>query len=181
MIGFAGQVSPAIFSSDIPDWNHFSIIGGQEIALDWRAATQRSCTSSTDRNTKLVAFLAERVNAVLTVCGWSNESEAEKMVDGFGHKLLELASLAMRLNGFTTTGEAGELEGLVVDPESLYDAHEMSNYAEFEPSDKRRVEVGTPLDETVVCTVGLGLKWSEGDEVERLLVKPKVVLFGALR
>ena len=165
----------------IPDWNHFSITGGPGIALDWRAATQRSCTSSTDRNEKLVAFLTERVNAVLTVCGWSNESEAEKMVEGFGHKLLELASLAMRLNGFTTTGEAGELEGLVVDPESLYDAHEMSNDAPFEPSDKRRVEVGMPLDETVVCTVGLGLKWSEGEEVERLLVKPKVVLFGALR
>jgi len=102
------------------------------------------------------------------------------MVEGFEHKLLEMASLAGKLNGFTATGEAGELEGLVVDAGSLYDPEEMSNDAPFEPTNKKRVEVGMPLDETVVCTVGLGLKWSEGDEVVKLLVKPKVVLYGAL-
>jgi hypothetical protein len=117
---------------------------------------------------------------MLTVCGWSNESEAEKMVEGFDHKLLEIASLATRLNEFTATGETGQLEGLVIDSGSLYDPEEMSNDAPFEPTNRKRVEVGMPLDETVVCTVGLGLKWSEGVEVEKLLVKPKVVLFGAL-
>lgn len=102
------------------------------------------------------------------------------MVEGFEHKLVDIVSLATRLNGFTTTSEAGELEGLMADSGSLYDPQEMSNDAPFEPTDRKRVEVGMPPDETVVCTVGLGLKWSEGDEVEKLLVKPKVVLFGAL-
>ena len=162
------------------DWPTFLSLDGPEIALDWRAATQRSCTSYTDRNTKLVAFLTERVNAVLTVCGWSNESEADKIVESFEHKLLEIASLAMRLNEVTATGEAGELEGLVADSGSLYDLQEMWNDAPFEPTNTKRVEVGMPLDETVVCTVGLGLRWSEGDDVERLLVKPRVVLYGAL-
>jgi hypothetical protein len=102
------------------------------------------------------------------------------MVEGFEHKLMEIASLATRLNGFTTTGEAGELEGLMTESGSLYDPLAMANDAPFEPTDRKPVEVGMPLDETVVCTVGLGLKWSEGEEVEKLLVKPKVVLFGAL-
>jgi hypothetical protein len=116
----------------------------------------------------------------LTVCGWSKESEAEKMVEGFAHKLSEIGSLAARLNGYTTTGKAGELEGLLVDSGMWYDPQEMSNDAPYEETEKSRMEAGMPPDETVVCTVRLGLKWAESDGIERLLIKPRVVLHGAL-
>jgi hypothetical protein len=126
-----------------------------------------------------VDYLREDLRTVLSVSGWSRESGVNALVEGLREKLFNLVTLALRLNTMTAIGVPGELEPILVDRESLFDWREMGD--DCAPDRSRKTDL-IPREETVVCAVALGLKWSDGSDVDmpRLLLKPRVVLDTAI-
>lgn len=151
--------------------------GGLDTALNWRKTTQQNCAPSTtrDRNSKLVDYLKEELRAVLSVSGWSSESDAEVLLESLREKLLNLVSFSLRLNTMTASGVPGEMEPILVERGSLFDWREMGDDTTRDRS--RRSDL-IPKEETVLCAVALGLRWSDGSDVDmpRLMLKPRVIL-----
>ncbi|PPQ91154.1 hypothetical protein CVT25_003059 [Psilocybe cyanescens] len=155
--------------------------GGPEIALNWKKATQQSCIPSTDRNAKLVTYLTEQVQAVLTVCGWSQQSAVEEILsDKYSRNLIGIVSQAIRLNTLTVAGEGRDVEAILVEAGRMFDPKQMQNDNPFD-SAARKVNVTSSPDEEVVCTTALGLKMEQGSagESNQILLMPKVFLNGA--
>ncbi|KAH9485814.1 hypothetical protein JR316_0002729 [Psilocybe cubensis] len=156
--------------------------GGPEIASIWKKATQQSCVPSTDRNAKLVTYLTEQIQAVLTVCGWSQQSAVDEMLrDKYSRNLAGMVSQAVRLNTLTMAGEGRDLEAILIDAGKVFDPRCMQNENPFE-SASRKLNVTAPPDEEVVCTTALGLKTvqSMAGESEQILLMPKVFLNAGL-
>jgi len=155
--------------------------GGVENALKWRKVTQQNCLPSVprDRNAKLVDFIVDEIQTLATVCGWSKESGANELIDGFRQKFFNIVALAIRLNTLTAAGVPGELEPVLAERGSLFDSRKMVD--DCSPDRSRTIEM-VHQDEQVVCAVGLGLKWADNTDVDmpQLLLKPRVLLDTAL-
>lgn len=151
------------------------------MALNWRKTTQQNCTPTIprDRNSKLVDYLKDDLRAVLNVSGWSRESDADALLESLRDKLFNLVSLALRLNTMAATGVPGELEPVWIERGSLFDWRQMAD--DCAPDRSKKTEL-IPKEETVLCAVALGLRWTDGSDVDmpRLLLKPRVVLESAI-
>jgi len=151
--------------------------------MNWRKATQHCCFPSSDRNTRLVSTIIEQLMVVLTACGWSKDSVAEQTLrTKFTQNLTDIVSQALRLNSLTTAESSGELEAVVTEPGQTFDDQRMLNDCPFDADAERPQMPRFPPEDEVVCTSALGLKWVDatGKEPDHLLLKPKVVLNGAL-
>lgn len=157
------------------------IAAGMDLALTWRKTTQQNCVPSTprDRNTKLVDYLQDDLRAVLSVSGWSDDSDADSTIESFRDKLFKIVTMAVRLNTLTAVGVPGELEAILTDRGSLFNSKTMVDDSSPERSKSRDT---TLKGETVICVAGLGLKWADNSDVDmpHLLLKPRVVLDSAL-
>jgi len=147
------------------------------MALNWRKTTQQNCVPLVprDRNSNLVDYLRDELRTVLSVSGWTRESEVDAVIESLREKMFNLVSLALRLHTMTATGVPGELEPILVERDSLFDWREMGD--DCAPDRSKNPDL-IPREETVVCSVALGLKWSDGSDVDmpRRLLKPRVVL-----
>lgn len=125
------------------------------------------------------------------LCGWGSQqpsgststTSTNDILTRFAPKLAEIAALALRLNKYTASGVAGELECTIAEPVLAFDSNWMANDDDFHPGDRMQgTKRNVALDEQVICTVGLGLQIAKqvGGDAEQSLLKPKVVLHGAL-
>lgn len=155
--------------------------GGVDMALNWRKTTQQNCvpTPGRERSGKLVDYLRDDLRTVLSVSGWSKESYVDELLENARDRLFNLVSLALQLNTMTANGVPGELEAILVERGSGFDWREMGDECAGDRS--RRTEL-VQKEERVICPVGLGLRWSDGSDVDmpRLLLKPRVVLDSAI-
>src|SRR5258708_2127199 len=99
------------------------------MALNWRKTTQQNCVPSLprDRNSNLIDYLKGELRTVLSVSGWSKESDVDAVMEGLRDKLFNLVTLAVQLNTMMAPGTPGELEPILVDRESLFDWREMGD------------------------------------------------------
>ncbi|KAF8181795.1 hypothetical protein BJ912DRAFT_1061942 [Pholiota molesta] len=163
---------------------------GPEKAFQWRKAALKSCVPSPNLTQKIVALFADEITKILHLCGWESQqssgttstTSANDILARFAPKLAEVAALALRLNKYTASSVAGELECTIAEPGLAFDSDRMANEDDFHPGDRMQgAKLDVALDEQVVCTVGLGLQIAkQGGDAEQSLLKPKVVLHGAL-
>lgn len=157
-------------------------LGGPEIALIWKKATQQSCLPSTDRNAKLIGDLTEQIETVLLVSGWSTQGPvAELLKVKYAQNLAGIVFNALRLNGLTTaTGGNQDAESFSIDAGTMFDPNQMTNDSPFDEIARDSMD-STPYEQ-VICTTALGLKSADNDTTkpDQILLKPKVFLHGGL-
>lgn len=140
-------------------------IESQVVAGRWRALTRAHTREARDPETATKQIIHE-LSAVLNIAGFSDE----RLSTEFGEELLEITTLAIRLQA--AVGESitsMDLEPYILPPNTAFDTTLMeSDYGS-------EVQGGT-----IVGTTGLGLIQSLSGKDRTVMVKAKVLLHGAL-
>lgn len=157
-------------------------LDGVEKALQWRKTALKNCVAPANLNEKILALFVEEITKVFALCGWKKEGKLSELIERFAPKLSEIATQAVRLNKWTAAGVFGETECIIAEPGSIFDSNQMANDDDFRRTDRRRSTRNVPPNEQVICTVGLGIQLARivDEEEDQLLLKPKVVLYGAI-
>ena len=155
---------------------------GVEKALQWRKTALKNCVPPANLNEKILVLLMEEITKVFALCGWKKEGKLSELIECFAPKLSEIATLAVRLNKWTAAGVFGETECIVAEQGLIFDSNHMANDDDFRRTDRRRSTRNVPPNEQVICTIGLGIQTvrNADEEEDRLLLKPKVALYGAI-